>query len=350
MTSSKCMTWLIYVKSRGNSNCEKALYKREEAASSRALPQIGDSNMRKLRLKNDGEGFYHVGSRCVDRTFRFNDEDKTHIVDQMRRMATFCGIEVNTYAVMTNHFHILVHVLPKRKLTDDELVTRVAALYGHDKAEEFRSNWRAYRRNGGAAAMQRLEEERGALLRRMGDLSIYMKELKQWISRDYNRKVGRVGTLWEDRFWSCLLEDSAETLLSVAAYIDRNAVRAGIVERPEDYRWCGYAEAHAGREVARKALAAIFRDSEMAWAEANQRYGWLIHAVSDTPAEQKLEHDAVFRRALAIGSRGFILKTYARFHKVFGARKRLSEPFVTRIGPQNTPLCASHKPRKMVVG
>ena len=306
--------------------------------------------MRKLRLKNDGEGFYHVGSRCVDRTFRFNDDDKTHIVDQLRRMATFCGIEVNTYAVMTNHFHILVHVLPKGELTDDELVTRVAALYGHDKAEEFRSGWTAYRRDGGAVAMQRLEEERGALLRRMGDLSIYMKELKQWISRDYNRKVGRVGTLWEDRFWSCLLEDSAETLSAVAAYIDRNAVRAGIVEHPEDYRWCGYAEAHAGREAARKALAAIFRDSGMAWADADRRYGWLIHAVSDTPAARKLEHDTVFRRALAIGSRDFILETYARFHKVFGARKRPAEPFMTDIGAPNSPLCASHKPRKMVAG
>ena len=102
--------------------------------------------------------------------------------------------------------------------------------------------------------------------------------------------------------------------------------------------------------MARKALAAIFRDSEMAWADADQRYGWLIHAVSDTPAEQKLEHDAVFRRALAIGSRGFILETYARFHKVFCVRKRPSEPFVTDIGPQNDPLCASHKPRKMAIG
>ena len=306
--------------------------------------------MRKLRLKNDGEGFYHVGSRCVDRTFRFNDDDKTHIVDQMRRMATFCGLEINTYVVMTNHFHILVHVLPKGELTDDELVTRVAALYGHDKAEEFRSGWAAYRQDGGAVAMQRLKEEHDALLRRMGDLSIFMKELKQWISRDYNRKVGRVGTLWEDRFWSCLLEDSAETLSHVARYIDCNAVRAGIVERPEDYKWCGYAEAHAGREASQKALAAIFHNSEMVWAEANQRYSWLIHAVSDTPAAQKLEHDAVFRRALAIGSQSFILETYARFHKVFGTRKRPVEPFVTDIGPKNTPLWASHKPRKMVAG
>ena len=316
--------------------------------------------MRKLRLKNDGEGFYHVGSRCVDRTFRFNDDDKTHIVDQMHRMAKFCGIEVNTYAVMTNHFHILLHVLPKGDLADDELITRVAALYGHEKAEVYRSNWAAYRRDGGAVSMQCLEEERGALLRRMGDLSIYMKELKQWISRDYNKKVGRVGTLWEDRFWSCLLEDSAETLLRVARYIDCNAVRAGIVERSEDYKWCGYAEAHAGREAAQKALAAIFRDSPgIAWTAAEERYGWLIHAVSDTsaavsvsdtPAMQNLEQEAVFRRALAIGSRDFILKTYAHFHKVFGARKRPAEPFVTDIGTQNETLYASHKPRRMVAG
>ncbi len=314
--------------------------------------------MRKLRLKNDGEGFYHVGSRCVDRTFRFDDNDKTHIVDQMKRMGQFCGVEINTYAVMTNHFHILVHVLPKGELTDEELIARVAARYGPDKAQECRSSWAAYRRDGGTVALQRLEEERKALLRRMGDLSVYMKELKQWISRDYNKKIGRVGTLWEDRFWSCLLEDSAETLSRVARYIDCNAVRAGIVERPEDYKWCGYAEAHAGREAAQKALSAIFRDSPgIEWTAAEERYGWLIHAVSDTstgvsgtPAVQNLEQDAVFRRVLALGSRSFILETYARFQKVFGARKRPAEPYVTDIGTQNDALCASHRPRRMVVG
>ena len=211
--------------------------------------------------------------------------------------------------------------------------------------------WAAYRRDGGTEAMQRLEAERGALLRRMGDLSKYMKELKQWISRDYNKKVGRVGTLWEDRFWSCLLEDSAETLSSVARYIDCNAVRAGIVEHPEDYKWCGYAQAHAGREAAQKALAAIFRDSPgIVWADAEERYGWLLRAVSDTPAGGKPEQDAVFRRALALGSRGFILETYARFRQVFNARKRPAEPFVTDIGGTEDAICASHRPRKMVVG
>ncbi len=279
----------------------------------------------------------------------FGDDDKTHIVDQILRMAEFCGMEVNTYAVMTNHIHILLHVLPKRELSDDELIARVASLYGRAKAEELRVEWAEWRRVGGDAALQRIEEERNAFLRRMGDLSVYMKELKQWISRDYNKKVGRIGTLWEDRFWSNLLEDSAATLTKVAYYIDCNAVRAGIVERPEDYQWCGYAQAHAGRKAAQKALAGVFRGEKLEWAEAERRYGWLLRRVSDTPTVRLDAQDEIFRRALAIGSQGFILETYARFPEVFNARKRPAQPFVTDIGEANEAICASHKPRKAAV-
>ena len=305
--------------------------------------------MRKLRLKNEGEGFYHVGTRCVGRAMMFNDDDKTHIVDQILRMAKFCGMEVNTYAVMDNHIHILLHVQPERALSDDELTARVAALYGRAKAEELRVAWAAYRSDGDVAAMARLEEERGAFLHRMGDLSNYMKELKQWISRDYNKKNGRKGTLWEDRFWSNLLEDSAAVLTKVAYYIDCNAVRAGIVDSPENYQWCGYAQAHAGRKAAQKALAGIFRGEELEWAEAERRYGWMLSKVSDTPAGRLDAQDEVFQRALAIGSRGFILETYARFPEVFSARKRHAQPFLTDIGEVDEDICASHKPRKAAV-
>ncbi len=303
--------------------------------------------MRKLRMKNDGEGFYHVTSRCVDRTFRFEDDDKTRIAEQMRRMGDFCGVEIGTYTVMSNHFHILLHVLPEHKLSDEELCRRVAALYGTAKAEDLRRTWTIWRKSGDAEGLAQLEAERQALLRRMGDLSNYMKELKQWISRSYNRLHDRKGTLWEDRFWSCLLEDKAETLTAVAAYIDRNAVRAGIVNRPEDYRWCGYAEAHAGREKAQKALASLFRQSEeMKWAEAKERYGWLLRPVSGTAGKRL----PAFTRALALGSRSFILETYARFPRVFNAKRHPAEPFVTGSGYANNPLYASHRPREMAIG
>ncbi len=308
--------------------------------------------MRKPRIKNDGEGFYHVTSRCVDRTFRFDDADKDRIVAQMKRMGAFCGVEIGTFAVMSNHFHILLHVLPRGEVSDDELVSRVAARYGRDKGEAFRESWAAYRRAGNEAALKRLAEERAALLRRMGDLSAYMKELKQWISRSYNKVHGRKGTLWEDRFWSCLLEDKSETLTAVAAYIDRNAVRAGIVERPEDYRWCGYAEAHAGRVAAQRTLAALFHRSEkMAWAETEERYGWLLHHIVSSAAHARGgERIPAFTRALALGSRGFILETYARFPKVFTAKKRPARPYVTDGRMDEEAICASHPPREAAIG
>ena len=313
--------------------------------------------MRKPRLKNEGEGFYHVTSRCVDRTFRFADADKTRIVDQMKRMGRFCGVEIGTYAVMSHHFHILLHVREPKELTDDELVERIAALYGSTKAEDLRHIWTIWRKAGDVASMGQLEASRQIYLRRMGDLSVYMKELKQWISRVYNKEHNRKGTLWEERFWSCLLEDSAETLTSVAKYIDTNAIRAGIVEHPEDYRWCGYAEAHAGHAAAQRTLASLFRQSEeMGWAEAKERYAWLLRPVTDTgvvsdPGGKCRERrNPAFTRALAMGSRSFILETYARFPKVFMTKRRPAQPFVLDGRADDGALCASHRPRETAIG
>ena len=229
---------------------------------------------------------------------------------------------------------------------------RIAALYGPGRAENLRHLWVSWRKAGDVASLGQLEASRQTYLRRMSDLSIYMQELKQWISRVYNKEHNRKGTLWEERFWSCLLEDSAETLTSVAAYIDRNAVRAGIVERPEDYRWCGYAEAHASHAAAQHLLASLFRKSEeMAWEETKERYGWLLRPVTDIADEatdtRRERRNPVFTRALALGSRGFILETYARFPKIFTAKRRLAQPFVTGERADESALCASHRPRKV---
>jgi hypothetical protein len=64
-----------------------------------------------------------------------------------------------------------------------------------------------------------------------------MKEIKQSFSRYYNKLHNRRGTLWGERYKSLIVENG-ETLVNCLAYIDLNPVRAGLVEKPEDYRWC----------------------------------------------------------------------------------------------------------------
>jgi hypothetical protein len=80
---------------------------------------------------------------------------------------------------------------------------------------------------------------------RMYDVSEFMKTFKQRFSIYYNANHSRrgAGTLWHDRFKSVLVEESESAQVTVAAYIDLNPVRAGIVKDPKDYRWSGYAEA-----------------------------------------------------------------------------------------------------------
>ena len=69
------------------------------------------------------------------------------------------------------------------------------------------------------------------------NLSEYVKEIKQTFSRFYNKLHNRKGYFWSERFKSVIV-DNGETLINCLAYIDLNPVRAGIVKRPEAYRWC----------------------------------------------------------------------------------------------------------------
>jgi hypothetical protein len=75
---------------------------------------------------------------------------------------------------------------------------------------------------------------------RMGDVSEFIKTLKQRFTQWFNKRQGRRGTLWEERFKSVLMEGRGHVLATMAAYIDLNAVRAGLVKDPKDFRFCGY--------------------------------------------------------------------------------------------------------------
>ena len=220
-----------------------------------------DPDMSQLkRVKVEGsDATYHAMSRVVGGERLFGDREKEILRKMLWQVADFCGVEILTYCVMSNHFHVLVRVPEKRPVSDTELLRRFKVLY--PKPTKYQT-----------AEFARLEKSltegdadtlvvRERLLARMCDLSEFMKTVKQRFSIWYNRNHGnRRGTLWMDRFKSVLVEGKGNPLQTMAAYIDLNPVRANLVEDPKDYRFCGYAEAVAAHAPARKGLRGIWAD------------------------------------------------------------------------------------------
>jgi hypothetical protein len=75
-----------------------------------------------------------------------------------------------------------------------------------------------------------------SLRAKLSSLSEFVREIKVGFARYYNRRHNRRGYFWGDRFKSVIVE-KGETLINCLAYIDLNPLRAGLVDRPEEYRW-----------------------------------------------------------------------------------------------------------------
>ncbi|MFV0416189.1 MAG: transposase [Chthoniobacterales bacterium] len=241
--------------------------------------------MRQARLllgAGEGDAYYHCMSRAVDRRFIFGDEEKTYFYEWMRRLERFSSVEVVTWCLMSNHFHLLLRVPDKERLgrlSLEELKEELRRLYGKEGAGDVLQE---LERAEAAGDVRWVEEIRERYEVRRGDLSKFMKELKQRFTMWYNRREGRRGTLWEDRFKSVLVEGSDKALMTMAAYIELNPVRAGLVEDPKDYRWCGYAEAVAGGALARKGLCRLLDQTSYGtnrmvnWKGVSRRYRRLL--------------------------------------------------------------------------
>jgi REP element-mobilizing transposase RayT len=217
--------------------------------------------MRKARLKAPPSypvAYYHCVSRVVDRQFLLGDEEKEQWVFLLREYERFCGVRVIAYCVMSNHFHLLVEVpeRPKQSLSDEALIGLLKRLSGMSGVGMIRQQLAGYRERKQHKAAEALRER---VMARMWDVSAFMKTLKQRFSQWYNHQHGRKGTLWEERFKSVLVEGAGEVLATLAAYIDLNPVRAGLVEDPKEYRWCGYGDAVRGGRQARAGLRWVMR-------------------------------------------------------------------------------------------
>jgi REP element-mobilizing transposase RayT len=155
-------------------------------------------------------------SRTALEGFPLADVEKDFMLDLIRRYSALYLVEILGFSIMGNHFHILVRVFPEYEFTDEEILKRYVDFYGDERiyADGLIPNLR----------------------QKLTSLSEFMREIKVGFARFYNRRHHRRGYFWGDRFKSVIVENG-ETLINCLAYIDLNPLRAGLVERPEQYRW-----------------------------------------------------------------------------------------------------------------
>ena len=282
---------------------------------------------------------YHCISRVVGGQFLLDDLGKEKLAQLLLRLAAFCGMEVITYCMMGNHFHLLVRVPIRQELSDTELLQRLEAFYGKKGVLTVLAREGIESRGGIDAVL------RQSLLERMGDVSVFMKEFKQRFSRWYNRHTGRFGTLWAERFKSVLVEDTPGAVRVVAAYIDLNPVRAGLVQDPKDYRFCGYAKALAGNEVLRLGLMSCLKSQEWREAAAQYRMSLLVTAGSSGRSDKTaLDRETILAElkrggelsigqmlrlrvrhltdGVVLGSKEFVNEVFVRHREKFGPRRK----------------------------
>jgi putative transposase len=169
--------------------------------------------MRQARIKIDAEkgaAVYHCISRTVNGERLLDDVAKEVLRKQLWQVAEYCGVQILTFAILSNHFHVLVRVPKVEPIPDRELWRRYAVLdpkptkYQVGRLEVIE----AQLRSGDLAGVA----WRNRQLALMGDLSPFMKLVKQRFSTWFNRSYGRYGTLWSERFKSVLVEAKSGVL------------------------------------------------------------------------------------------------------------------------------------------
>jgi len=183
--------------------------------------------------------YYLVSSRCVRRAYlcgfdRYSGKSYEHrrgwIEDRIRVLASLFSVELCAYAVMSNHYHLVVKLAPEEaeSWSDDEVLRRWTALYrGPLLVQQYRAG-----KTLTAAEQATLQSVTAVFRARLTSLSWFMKCLNEPIARKANTEDGCRGHFWEARFHSRPL-CTEQALVAAMAYVDLNPIRAGIAETPE---------------------------------------------------------------------------------------------------------------------
>ncbi len=280
---------------------------------------------------------YHVMSRTALDGFPLGDFEKDVLVDLIRAKSRLYFVEITGFCVMSTHFHILVRMLPEDDFSDAEVKERFVLRYGTDRDFSegripfFREKW--------------------------SSLSEFVKEIKQDFTRFYNKRHGRRGFFWGGRFKSVIVENG-ETLVNCLAYIDLNPVRAGIVARPEDYRWNSVGR-HVQTGNKDNFLSLDFGLAEFGVADAGERLRRYRRFLYETGAIEKgkgacIDGDTVekergksfnltraerfahrtrhFSDSGIIGTKEFVSKTCRKFRHLFQSKNEKTPRRIRGLG------------------
>ncbi len=187
---------------------------------------------RKEIVLEDKDGMYHCISRCVRRCFlcgkdtvlnKNYEHRRKWVQERLKKLSQIFCIDVLSYAVMSNHLHILLRTNYKKLilLNDDEIVRRWRELYpirGNDNKKE--------------SALFETKERILEMRKRLGNLSWFMKSVSENIARRANKEDECSGRFWEGRFICKRVFDEASAL-QCSLYIDLNPIRAKIADTPE---------------------------------------------------------------------------------------------------------------------
>lgn len=183
--------------------------------------------------------YYHVICRCVRRAWlwgkdEFAGRDYSHrkhwVIDRLVQLAEIFSIEICAYAVMSNHYHLVLYVDREKakRWSCEEVIRRWTQLHRkpHLVQRYHEPEVLAAEREAAQAIIERWRE-------RLFDISWFMRLLNEHLARLANAEDDCTGRFWEGRFKSQALLDEAG-LLTAMAYVDLNPIRAGNAKTPED--------------------------------------------------------------------------------------------------------------------
>ncbi len=183
----------------------------------------------------------HVMNRVVRRCFLLGndpvtgnnyDHRKVWIEEQLQRLAACFGIDLLCFAILSNHFHLILRSRPDVVATwdDTEVARRWLMLCPVRKNDEgFAEEPNEVELNMIRNDPQRLETIR----LRLSDIAWWMRLLCQNIAIRANHEDREMGKFWQSRYRAVRLLDE-QAILACAAYVDLNPIRAAMAETLEE--------------------------------------------------------------------------------------------------------------------